>query len=62
MAKIKASPPDALYPQDIIEIDELWHYTKKRRKLWVWVAVFRLTRRVLTIKTGSRGATALKRP
>ncbi len=29
MAKIKNSLPDALPPQDIIEIDEMWHYTQK---------------------------------
>lgn len=29
MAQLKASIPDSLHEMDIIEIDEMWHYTKK---------------------------------
>ncbi|NET71363.1 MAG: IS1 family transposase, partial [Sphaerospermopsis sp. SIO1G2] len=62
MAQIKASLPEAIDSQDIIEIDEMWHYTqKKRQKLWVWIAVSRLTRRILAIETGSRGQKPLRK-
>ena len=45
--RCKASLPDTLHQ-------------KKRRKLWVWVAVSRLTRRIFAIETGSRSAKTQK--
>ncbi len=47
---------------DVVEIDELWHYTKKkRRKLWIWTAINRGTRKLITFESGSRGKKTLKR-
>ena len=34
---------------------------KKQRKLWIWIAVSRLTRRILAIEVGSRGQKPLKK-
>lgn len=34
---------------------------KKERKLWIWITVSRLTRRILAIEVGSRGRKTLKR-
>ena len=34
---------------------------KKRRKIWVWFAVSRATRRVLALEVGSRGKKTLRR-
>ena len=36
-------------------------YKKKQRKLWIWIAVSRATRRILAIEIGSRGRKTLKR-
>ena len=36
-------------------------YPKKQRKLWVWIAVSRITRRILAIEVGARSRKALKR-
>ena len=46
----------------VIEIDEMWHYLqKKKRKIWLWIAIDRDTREVLAWEVGSRGAKSLKR-
>lgn len=46
---------------DIVEIDELWHYTKKQWKLWIWIAINSRTRKLIAFESGSRGKKALKR-
>ena len=47
---------------EIIELDELWHFVgKKKRKLWIWVALDRAGGRILDFVTGSRQASTGKR-
>ena len=51
--QLRRSIPKELDSMDIIEIDETKALlSKKLRKLWVWVAVSRNTRRILAIETG----------
>jgi IS1 family transposase/transposase-like protein len=46
----------------ILELDEMWHYLKqKRRKLWIWKALDRGTGQLLDWECGRRGKATLKK-
>jgi insertion element IS1 protein InsB len=46
----------------VLELDEMWHYLKKkRRKLWIWKALDRDTVRLLDWACGRRDKTTLKK-
>ena len=46
----------------ILELDEMWHYLKrKRRKLWIWKALDRDTGQLLDWECGRRDKAALKK-
>jgi insertion element IS1 protein InsB len=45
----------------ILELDEMWHYLKqKRRKLWIWKALDRDTGQLLDWECGRRDQATLK--
>jgi len=46
----------------ILELDEMWHYLKqKRRKLWIWKALDRDTGQLLDWECGRRDKASLKK-
>ena len=46
----------------ILELDEMWHYVKKKRqKLWIWKALDRDTGQLLDWECGRRDKTTLKK-
>ena len=46
----------------VLELDEMWHYLKrKRRKLWIWKALDRDTGQLLDWECGRRDKTTLKK-
>ena len=41
---------------EIMELDEMWHYCKKKkRKIWLWLAICRFSKKIIAYQTGSRG-------
>ena len=45
-----------------LEVDEMWTFVgRKRRKVWLWLAVERASRRIVAWVLGSRGAATLRR-
>ena len=42
------------------EIDEMWHFTLKKRKLWAWIAIDRQDQRTLGFTVGGRGKKSLR--
>jgi len=46
----------------VLQLDELWHYRKKkRRKLWIWKALDRETGQLLAWECGRRDKSTLKK-
>jgi hypothetical protein len=39
----------------VMELDEIWHYVKKRRKLWRWKALQATTGRCEVLEQRHRG-------
>ncbi|WP_167852019.1 IS1 family transposase [Hymenobacter elongatus] len=45
-----------------LELDELWTFVgRKRRKVWLWLAVERYSRRLVAWVLGSRGRATARR-
>ena len=45
-----------------LEVDEMWTFVgRKRRKVWLWLAVERASRRIVAWVLGSRGTATLRR-
>ena len=43
--------------QDVLELDELWSFVgKKQKKRWVWIALCRNTRQIVSFVIGDRSA------
>jgi IS1 family transposase len=41
----------------VLELDELWSFVLRRKdKVWVWLAMCRATRQIVSVALGSRGA------
>ena len=48
--------------QDVLELDELWSFVaKKKRKRWVWIALCRNTRQIVSFVIGDRSAKTCSR-
>lgn len=46
----------------MLELDEMWTFVgRKRRKVWLWLAVERYTRRIVAWVLGTRGTTTARR-
>ena len=46
----------------MLELDEMWTFVgRKRRKVWLWLAVERASRRIVTWTLGSRGQASAHR-
>lgn len=45
----------------VLELDEMWHYLKKKRKLWIWKALRRDTGELIAWQCGDRDKTTLKK-
>jgi transposase len=55
--------PDPTGKTIVLELDEMWHDLKrKRRKLWIWKALDRDTGQLLDWECGRRDKTTLKKP
>jgi insertion element IS1 protein InsB len=55
-----SAKPEAVRNAIILEVDEMWHFLKKRHKLWIWKALDRDTGHLLDWECGRRDATPLK--
>ena len=44
--------PHEIPDLEIVEIDERWHCTVKKRKLWVWIAIGRFDQQVMAYAVG----------
>ena len=44
--------PNEIRDIEIVEIDERWHCTVKKRKLWVWIAIGRFDWQVMAYAVG----------
>ena len=53
--------PNEIRDIEIVEIDERWHSTVKKRKLWLWIAIDRLDQEVIADTVGGRSKKAWKR-
>ena len=57
-----AKPPE---PQEtdaaVLELDEMWHYLKKKQKLWIWKALCRGTGELIAWECGDRDKAPLKK-
>jgi len=46
----------------VLELDEMWTFVgRKRRKVWLWLAVERVSRRVVAWVLGRRDAATARR-
>ncbi|MBC6613176.1 IS1 family transposase [Hymenobacter sp. BT507] len=46
----------------VLELDERWTFVgRKKRKVWLWLAVERYSRRIVAWVLGCRGAATLRR-
>lgn len=45
----------------VLELDEMWHYLKKKNKLWIWKALCRDTGELIAWECGDRGKATLKK-
>ena len=47
---------------EVLELDELWTFVgRKKRKVWLWLAVERASRRIVAWTLGSRGEASARR-
>ena len=47
---------------EALELDEMWTFVgRKKRKVWLWLAVERASRRIVAWVTGTRGAATARR-
>lgn len=61
-AKEHEEKPDPTGRMIVLELDEMWHYLKKKRcKLWIWKALDRDTGQLLDWECGQRDKATLKR-
>ena len=40
---------------EVIELDEMWHFVRKKSKVWIWFALDRRRYRILNFAVGGRG-------
>jgi insertion element IS1 protein InsB len=61
-AKAHEEKPEPTGKTIVLEVDEMWHYLKKKRqKLWIWKALDRNTGQLLDWECGRRDKTTLKK-
>src|SRR5262245_7944807 len=61
-AKEHDEKPEPAGNTTVLELDEMWHYLKqKRRKLWIWKAMDRNTGQLLDWERGRRDKATLKK-
>jgi insertion element IS1 protein InsB len=61
-AKAHEEKPEPTGKTIVLELDEMWHYLKKKRqKLWIWKALDRDTGQLLDWECGRRDKTTLKK-
>ena len=53
--------PHEIPDLEIVEIDERWHCTVKKRKLWVWIAIARFDQQIMADTVGGRRKKVWKR-
>jgi len=52
-----AASVDSAQDNDVLELDELWSFVgKKKRQVWLWVALCRRTRQVVAYTLGDRSS------
>ena len=57
-----ADEPAADEPAAVLELDEMWTFVRRRkRKVWLWLAVERTSRRIVSWVLGCRGAATARR-
>jgi len=61
-AKAHEEKPEPTGKTIVLELDEMWHYLKKKRqKLWIWKALDRETGQLLDWECGRRDKATLKK-
>jgi insertion element IS1 protein InsB len=61
-AKAHEEKPEPAGKTIVLQLDEMWHYLKKKRqKLWIWKALDRNTGQLLDWECGRRDKTTLKK-
>ncbi|MYA98635.1 IS1 family transposase [Candidatus Poribacteria bacterium] len=55
------TPPEPEATVVVFELDEMWHYLKKKQKLWIWKALCRDTGELIAWECGDRDKATLKK-
>ena len=53
--------PDDMRDVDFVEMDEMWHFTVTKNKLWLWIAIGRFDTAAMVYTIGDRSKKARKR-
>ena len=56
-----AQPPEPQAAAVVLELDEMWHYLKKKQKLWIWKALCCDTGELIAWECGDRDKATLKK-
>lgn len=56
-----AQPPKPQADAVVLELDEMWHYIKKKQKLWIWKALCRDTGELIAWECGDRDKATLEK-
>ena len=56
-----AQPPEPETDTVVLELDEMWHYLKKKQKLWIWKVLCRDTGELIGWECGHRDKATLKK-
>ena len=54
-------PPEPKTEAVVLELDEMWHYLKKKQKFWIWKALCRDTGELIAWECGHRDKATLKK-